>query len=203
MTSVDHLIGRVPLLGRAGLAALVLCGLILAMVIERASLLRNGAAVRLATVPVDPRDLFRGDYVILNYDISSVNLTRLGVSTGIRSGESVHVGVEPGANGRAEVRKLAREGQPRAAGLIWLEGKAGGSFMCLVGRAGTNCAERDQLLRVRYGLESYFVPEGQGKAIETTAASRVEIIAAVSASGKSAIKSLLIDGKAVYDEPPY
>ena len=26
------------------------------------------------TRPVDPRDLFRGDYVILNYEISNVNL---------------------------------------------------------------------------------------------------------------------------------
>jgi uncharacterized membrane-anchored protein len=56
---------------------------------------------------------------------------------------------------------------------------------------------------VRYGLESYFVPEGEGKIIELTDKSRLEIVAAVAPSGQSAIKRLLIDGKPVYDEPPY
>lgn len=40
------------------------------MVESRASILRNGKEVLLKTVPVDPRDLLRGDYVILSYDIS-------------------------------------------------------------------------------------------------------------------------------------
>ena len=67
MGTVDNLIGRVPLLPRYILAALLLCGLILAMVYQRAEILRNGQEVRLEIVPVDPRDLFRGDYVILDY----------------------------------------------------------------------------------------------------------------------------------------
>ena len=32
--------------------------------------LRTGREIVLKTVPVDPRDLFRGDYVTLRYDIS-------------------------------------------------------------------------------------------------------------------------------------
>jgi uncharacterized membrane-anchored protein len=203
MTSVDQIVGRVPLPVRVGVAALVLCGLILAMVIERASILRNGATVKLATTPVDPRDLFRGDYVILTYEISSINQTRLGLVSDITPGEIIHVGVKAGANGRADVVGLARKDQPREAGLVWLQATAFGSTRCNTTRAGDNCSERDSILRVTYGLESFFVPEGQGKAIETTPSSRVEVIAAVSTSGKAAIKSLLIDGKPVYDEPPY
>lgn len=202
MMRADDLIGRLPLIVRIGLAGLVLCGLILAMVIERASILRNGATIRLATTPVDPRDLFRGDYVILGYEIGAINLTRVGAATDLKSGESVHVGLRAAANGRAEVAKLVRQGQPKEAGLIWMNATAFGTYNCHVRVAGS-CDERDVMTRVTYGLESYFVPEGQGKAIETTPASRVEIIAAVSASGKAAIKSLLIDGKPVYDEPPY
>jgi uncharacterized membrane-anchored protein len=56
---------------------------------------------------------------------------------------------------------------------------------------------------VRYGLESYFVPQGEGKNIEATEKARLEVVAAVTPSGQSAIKRLLIDGKPVYDEPPY
>jgi hypothetical protein len=47
------------------------------------------------------------------------------------------------------------------------------------------------------------VPQGEGRAIETTDKARVEVVAAVSASGQAAIKRLLIDGKPVYAEPPY
>jgi uncharacterized membrane-anchored protein len=47
------------------------------------------------------------------------------------------------------------------------------------------------------------VPQGEGLAIERTPRARMEVVAAVAPSGKAAIKRLLIDGKKVYDEPPY
>ena len=44
--------------------------------------LLTGKEVLLKTVPVDPRDLFRGDYVVLRYDISTIDLET--VSTDIQ-----------------------------------------------------------------------------------------------------------------------
>ena len=38
------------------------------IVYDRVSLLEDGREVVLKNVPVDPRDLFRGEYVILNYE---------------------------------------------------------------------------------------------------------------------------------------
>ena len=64
MNAMDNFIGRVPPLARYILAALVLCGLILATVVQRAAILRSGQEARLEIVPVDPRALFRGDYVV-------------------------------------------------------------------------------------------------------------------------------------------
>jgi uncharacterized membrane-anchored protein len=203
MGAADRLIGRVPALARTALAALVLCGLVLAMVVERAAILRNGATIRLSTVPVDPRDLFRGDYVVLDYGISTINLTRIGAAADLRRDEPIQVGVRAGGNGQAEVVRVIRAGQPSEAGLIWLGSKAGSVMDCFRGFVGASCSEGDKVMRVRYGLESYFVPQGEGRAIETTQASRVEILAAVNAAGASAIKALLIDGKTVYNEPPY
>jgi uncharacterized membrane-anchored protein len=202
MIAADQMMARIPATVRAVAAACVLSGLIVAMLMERASILRSGTTVRLATTPVDPRDLFRGDYVVLRYEISEINLTKIGISEGLRRYEPVHVGVRAGSNGRAEVARLARKGEPRGLDLIWLDGTAFGSFDCN-GRPEAECRPGDVMTQVTYGLESYFVPEGHGKNIETTEASRVDIIAAVAPSGKAAIKSLLIDGKPVYDEPPY
>ena len=42
------------------------------MVIDRVRLLTSGREITLPIVPVDPRDLFRGEYVRLGYDIGSV-----------------------------------------------------------------------------------------------------------------------------------
>lgn len=41
--------------------------------------LRTGTEVILKTEPVDPRDLFRGDYVVLNYEISTLDLEEIPV----------------------------------------------------------------------------------------------------------------------------
>ena len=61
---------------RLVMAALLVAGLqtgVLGyMIASRAAILRSGMEVLLKTAPVDPRDLLRGDYVILSYDISSV-----------------------------------------------------------------------------------------------------------------------------------
>ena len=42
------------------------------MVWDRIQLLKNGREIVLPIVPVDPRSLFRGDYVILSYDAQRV-----------------------------------------------------------------------------------------------------------------------------------
>ena len=42
------------------------------VVIERETVSRTGTVVYLRTAPVDPRDVFRGDYVQLSYDINRI-----------------------------------------------------------------------------------------------------------------------------------
>lgn len=59
-------------------------------------------------------------------------------------------------------------------------------------------------LQIRYGLESYFVPEGEGRTLEQTRnQQKLRVVAAVLPSGRAAIKRLLLDGEPVYEEPWY
>jgi len=59
-------------------------------------------------------------------------------------------------------------------------------------------------VRVRYGIESYFVPEGTGKALETQVRDRrIAALVAVDRGGNSAIKGLKVDGKTIYEEAPF
>src|SRR3954470_7519080 len=97
MNGIDNVIGRVPPLPRYFLAALLLCGLILATVVQRAAILRSGQEARLEVVPVDPRDLFRGDYVVLDYRIGTVDMPK-DVSTAFTRGQQVFVTLRPDAN---------------------------------------------------------------------------------------------------------
>src|SRR5918995_1474689 len=144
MLVLDNLIARVPLLLRYLLAALVLCGLILAMILPRAAILRNGQEVRLEIAPVDPRDLFRGDYVVLAYRIGTVDMPKEAAAS-FKRGQQVFVTLRPDAGNKA--RKLG-----------------------------------NRAVDVRYGLESYFVPQGEGKKIELMERARLEVVAAVAPS---------------------
>ena len=203
MGTIDNLISRVPLLARYILAALLLCGLILAIVVQRAAILRDGKEVRLEVVPVDPRDLFRGDYVVLGYGISTVELPK-GVTDAFTRGQKVFVTLRPDENGRVKAVAVSAE-RPAVSGAdIAISGTVVNS-LCPADQSGIrNCSKSEnRVLRLQYGLESYFVPQGEGRKIETTEKSRLEIVASVTPSGQSAIKRLLIDGKPVYDEPPY
>jgi uncharacterized membrane-anchored protein len=202
--TADALVARVPLLWRVLAAMLLLVGGLLALVESRARILRAGTEVRLKTVPVDPRDLFRGDYVVLSYPISTVDGASREGERGFRPGDAVFVTLGRDNEGFARATGVFRE-RPAAAGNdLVMAGRVVSTSGCALNDAGTfDCSQGRNRLRIAYGLESYFVPQGSGRAIETTDRSRIEVIAAVSSSGDAAIKRLLIDGKLVYAEPPY
>ncbi|MGL4974137.1 MAG: GDYXXLXY domain-containing protein, partial [Bosea sp. (in: a-proteobacteria)] len=200
----DGAIGRVPLLARVILAAALLCGALFAMIESRASILRSGTEVRLAVVPVDPRDLFRGDYVVLAYAIGTLDAKKLGIAEDLKRGEEVFVSVKPDANGLAEAVAISRSLPAPSSGVQALKGKISATRVCLPNASGAlDCGSGTRGVRIDYGLESYFVPQFEGLAIERTERKRIEVVAAVSADGQSAIKRLLLDGKPLYSEPPY
>ncbi len=205
--SIDSVAARAPAWARAAVAACLLVGALGAMIEDRARILRSGMEVRLATVPIDPRDLFRGDYVVLSYRISFVPPDLLPKGHVFRRHDPVWVELEqpPGAPARVLAAHAAR---PSAvgSGRILLAGRVDAVSVCMptdTPREFRCGPDRPPGLRVIYGLESYFMPEGEGRAIERADRSRLEIVAAVAPDGRSAIKRLLVDGKPVHDEPPY
>ncbi len=203
MPTLDNIIARMPLLLRYILAALVLCGLILAMVLPRAAILRNGQEVRLEIAPVDPRDLFRGDYVILAYRIGTVDVPS-NVTTSFTRGQQVFVTLRPDTSNKARAIAISAERPAVSGNDIVIAGSVTAGSTCRLNDAGNrDCKLGTNAVGVRYGLESYFVPQGEGKQIELMEKARLEVVAAVAPSGQAAIKRLLIDGVPVYDEPPY
>lgn len=201
--SADRLVAKVPLVWRALATALLLGLVLLALVEQRARILRGGTEIRLRSVPVDPRDLLRGDYVILSYPISTVETGAAG-KTEFERGEQVYVSLGRDEQGFAKAVGVTRDRPKAGDGTVVIAGRVTATSTCATNADGVfDCSGQRNRLRIAYGLESYFVPQGEGKAIETTDKARIEVVAAVSSSGEAAIKRLLIDGKPVYAEPPY
>jgi hypothetical protein len=136
LPSADAFTGRISPLWRGLAAILLLCGLTLALVESRARILRSGTEVRLATAPVDPRDLFRGDYVILNYRISTLDLSKLDGDKSFERNQPAFVRVAPGTDGLAEAKGVYLARPVAGAGETVLEGKVTSTGACVTNANG-------------------------------------------------------------------
>jgi uncharacterized membrane-anchored protein len=142
--------------------------------------LQTGEEVLLKTVPIDPRDLFRGDYVILSYEISTLDLNSLQTDTSeFKENEQVYIALNK-IDGYGEASGIFKN-KPTEG--LFIKGK--------VQRSSTS------RLFIEYGIESYFVPEGQGLKIERARAGSVDVKVAIDKNGNVGIKTLLQDGEEI------
>lgn len=142
--------------------------------------LKTGEEVLLKTIPVDPRDLFRGDYVILSYDISRLNINEFQTdAANFSENDKVYVA-------------LNKEGNYGAVTGIYKEQPKTGLFL-----KGEVTKVDNKQISVKYGIESYFVPEGKGWDIQRQAGSGLEVKVIIDKFGNAVIDSLILDGNKV------
>ncbi|MEO9527887.1 GDYXXLXY domain-containing protein [Roseibium sp.] len=182
MTNAASASGRLPV-PRAylvwGLLALIQLALIALPLADRVDVQRNGERVQLELIPVDPRDLLRGDYVIINLAIGRVSIDVEGADT-VRAGDTVYVG-------------LTAQGESPPGPAVIARDRAGAGRLAL---AGTVVSVSGTEVRIDYGIDAFFVPEGEGRKIERLDASRVLLEVAITGDGRSLPIRLLIDGQA-------
>ncbi|MFA5880719.1 MAG: GDYXXLXY domain-containing protein [Eubacteriales bacterium] len=146
------------------------------------STLAYGTKILLKTKPVDPWDLFRGDYVVLNYDLSDLNLKTIPADiSDFKNNETVYVVLKQ--QGRYWVADSVSHTRP-SGGTLAIKG------VVIYYNSG------DKVLNLQYGIESYFVPQDQGRTIEKERSS-LEAEVSVDSSGNSALVGLFIQGKEV------
>lgn len=132
---------------------------------------QTAPTVKLRTVPVDPRDVIRGDYMVLNYEIGRTHSPE----PGIGDGGEVYVVLRREGAYHAIDTVLAAE-PPEADSRLWVRAQAYG--------AGDS-------LNLRYGIEEYFVPEGRG----TPRFKTMDVEASVSADHRLYIRRVFLDGQ--------
>ena len=162
----------------AGIALqlLALTGLLVA----RSLPLLTGQTILLPITPVDPRDIFRGDYVTLSYDFS-----RIGVQ-GVDGQKwpdhdpqqwrqrTVYAALVADADGKHW--KLDRLSFTRPSEGLFLRGRT----------AGWN--------QLEFGIESYYVQEGEGRQYEDAARRRrLSAVVCVAANGQAMLRGLKIE----------
>jgi uncharacterized membrane-anchored protein len=153
----------------------------------------TGRPILLETEPIDPRSLFRGDYVRLNYAIGSLDYANVEGDSDFKRRDAVYVMLREGERFWEAVSihsempahgpdSIIVRGEVRRSG-IWIDG------------------EKRDGIGVRYGIENYFVPEGEGMALERPAeGEEVSIMVAVDEAGASAIKAVLVNDELRYEE---
>ena len=156
--------------------------ILVGMIALRAIPLVTGQTVLVRVQPVDPRDLFRVDYVILSYDFSRVQQEQIeGLSKDERGsswkkleGRTVYVPLVPDTNGVHLRAGKATVAKP-ATGLF-LKGH--------MERYGS----------LKFGIEAYYVQEGTGLRYEQAIRDRqLTAELAVTSGGQAALRSLRIE----------
>ena len=179
------------------LLALLQTGALAVMVVERWWLIKSGREITLPIVPVDPRDLFRGEYVELGYDIGRIP-ARLLEGPPPPANTAFYVTLEKSQDGTWQPVKLTREGPQEASSAerIVLKGRTGS------GRRIADANAANAVNFVRYGIERYFVAQGEGPKLEALARDKkLAALIVIDGRGNAAIKGILIDGRLAYAEP--
>ncbi|NLV68119.1 MAG: GDYXXLXY domain-containing protein [Spirochaetes bacterium] len=152
------------------------------MAVNQEYILAAGKKVMLKCEPIDPRSLFSGDYVILNYEITRTDLDTITVKPGekqsFRVNETIYIALE-----KPESSKYWRAAAA-SRDINWLR-----SMYKTVIRGRI-----DRYYNIKFGVEDYFVPQHEGINIERNL-DNVHVEVSVMPDGKSAISRLFLDGR--------
>ncbi|MTI44467.1 putative membrane-anchored protein [Roseibium hamelinense] len=171
---------------RWGLLAVIQLALIGVPLADRLEVQFSGQEVTLDLVPIDPRDLLRGDYVIINLSITTLPKDLANTET-LSPGDAVFVQLKADDDGVYSAQSMSRS--PAGEGTPEIEGK-------VTGTSG-------DAYRIDYGIDAFFLPEGTGKQIETLDTERVKLVIALAPDGRSLPLRLLVDGQPFHSDAAF
>ncbi len=165
----------------------------------RAAILRNGKEVLLKVEPIDPRDLLRGDYILLGYGISRIPVALI---ANIPAGKlttddiSLVVRLKKGADGYWQATTAWFGQAPSAAGPDEAD---------IAGKVASGWGlDPGATIAPDYGIERFYLPEGEGMPIQNDMRVRpFGIRVALASNGTAQIKALMDGDKTLFEEPLY
>lgn len=149
--------------------------LICSFVVKQEFTLKTGREVLLKTVPVDPRDLLRGDYVILNYEVAQIP----SYFRDYGENKTVYVMLRTDKKNIAHFDGITDK-QPKS---LFLKGRTGKCQTIIPFYRSGRC--------VNFGIESYFVKEGTGRELERDLRNGALVKVAIDKNGNAKVKGFV------------
>lgn len=149
-----------------------------------------GQDVYVKTQPIDPRSLFRGQYVRLGYDFSTIPAEKTKLSRALKSGTVVYAVLTPEVDSSTQSKPLHNlmhltDIKPTDSRSLFVRGRLIGDYQPSLN------PEYQQSLMVRYGIEAFFDTPEQALALEKTLAQGAIVHLKVTDSGHARIQSIL------------
>ena len=156
-----------------GFQFLVLTG----MVISAAMPLWTGTEIRVKTIPVDPRSMFRGNYARLRYEFSSLDNSEF-PEQDLRIGEVVYVSVLANSDNVYEFSKVTIA---EPAGGVYLRGRT---------RSRANQGQTEKV-SIEFGIEAWFAPKEKALELERSLRHGGIAVLMVTKGGKARLKDIV------------
>ena len=141
----------------------------------------TGETVLLKTMPVDPRDLLRGDSVAVSYEISTIDLQK--VAGDDDYGLTVYVELQRDEDGYWHAVAVHGRREHSFDGTVIIEGDVDMSI------------SRGSTIHVRYGIEQISVPEGSGGSLPSGSGHVVAVEVKVDRFGHAVPRRFIVDGQ--------
>jgi uncharacterized membrane-anchored protein len=157
------------------------------MALSREYVVQTGEVIKIQTAPIDPRDLFRGDFVRLDYDLSTLPSRLLAghlLDQKLKKGQALYVTLQKDSRGMVKPVSVS-------------DRKPGGNVLFVRGRLIRNWTKNkygSSTVAIKYGIEQYFVEQGKGIDMENRRGRRNQLQTpmimevALSGSGTAIIK---------------
>lgn len=136
----------------------------------------TGSEIKVKTIPVDPRSMFRGNYAQLRYEFSRIKSTHFPDDVSLRTGEIVYILLKPGGDGLHEFSEVSLL-KPSSG--VYLRGRV------------KNGRYRSDIYRIKYGIEAFFAPKKDALALEKDLRDGGIAVLMVSNNGTARIKTVI------------
>lgn len=143
------------------------------MLVKAAIPLWIGTEIRIKTVPVDPRSMFRGNYARLSYEIGQLPDGALNDTISLRIGEIVYVSLQPGKDG---LFAFANASLDKPTDGVFLRGRV---------------VNDSRPFRVKYGIEAFFAPEQKALQLERELRNGGVAVLMITDGGRVALKDVV------------
>lgn len=168
------------------------------MIARHVYALRSGETLILNAEPIDPRHPFLGHYLALRFPISGISETMIR-ETDAAFGQVVYVALDKAKNETWQIAGLHTTMPSFSPERPVIRGRIVGGRVDPLSELDGQSMDYE----VRYGIEQYYLPERDAKAMEKKLAKgALQVEVSVSPStGRAFIKRVFVNGEPAYQDP--